>query len=156
VLRHQERQRRSSRTETLPVSQRVGYTHCSCCKRCPGAGAMDGGDGVITAAAAAAIRVWREAVRATTMTTITIQPNERAVLLNQCLDELLNHPTTTVVLVASKAAAVDGDSSDNNSSSSVALSARKNGIIGSDAVPWLCLPSWRQQQEELITAQYHY
>uniref|UniRef100_A0A6V0CR12 Uncharacterized protein n=1 Tax=Pseudo-nitzschia australis TaxID=44445 RepID=A0A6V0CR12_9STRA len=117
---------------------------------------MDGGDGVITAAAAAAIRVWREAVRATTMTTITIQPNERAVLLNQCLDELLNHPTTTVVLVASKAAAVDGDSSDNNSSSSVALSARKNGIIGSDAVTCLRLPCWRQQQEELITTQYHY
>mmetsp|Transcript_7650 Transcript_7650/g.14977 ORF Transcript_7650/g.14977 Transcript_7650/m.14977 type:complete len:115 (-) Transcript_7650:255-599(-) len=74
---------------------------------------MDGGDGVITAAAAAAIRVWREAVRATTMTTMTIQPNERAVLLNPCLDELLNHPMTTVV-VASKAAAIDDDSNDSN------------------------------------------
>jgi len=46
--------------------------------------------------------------------------------------------------------------SNTNSSSSVALSARKNGIIGSDAVPCLCLPSWRQQQQELITARYHY
>jgi len=47
VLRHQEqRQRRSSRTETMSVSRRVGCTHCSCCKRCPGAGAMDDNEGM--------------------------------------------------------------------------------------------------------------
>jgi len=45
VLCHQEqRQRQSSRTETMPVSRRVGCTRCSGCKRCPGAGAMDDDD----------------------------------------------------------------------------------------------------------------